>query len=101
MSIPPLRVTRRTPTFTEDTVPAGLLRDHQTKAGVYGRICVEEGQLRYTDADGERVLGPGDVAVTQPGQLHAVEPLGAVRFYVAFCRPAPDASAEPLEPPAS
>jgi len=78
---------KRTPTFTEDTVPAGLLRDHSTKAGVYGRICVESGRLRYTDADGERVLEEGDVAVTQPEQLHAVQPLGSVRFYVEFCRP--------------
>jgi len=77
---------KRTPTFTEDTVPAGLLREHSTKAGVYGRICVESGRLRYTDADGERVLEEGDVVVTQPEQLHAVQPLGSVRFYVAFCR---------------
>jgi tellurite methyltransferase len=77
---------KRTATFTEDTVPAGLRKDHRTKEGVYGRICVEAGRLRYTDADGERVLEAGDVALALPQQIHAVEPLGAVRFYVEFCR---------------
>jgi len=78
---------KRTPVFDEQSLPAGLRRDHRTKAGVYGRICVVEGRLRLSVGDGERVLEAGEVAVTLPEQLHAVEPVGAVRFYVAFCRP--------------
>jgi len=88
MAHPELVAYRRTPTFTESTVPAGLLRDHRTKDGVYGRIVVEQGQLRYTDAHGEQLLKAGDVAVAAPGQTHAVEPVGEVRFHVAFCRAA-------------
>jgi tellurite resistance-related uncharacterized protein len=78
---------RRTPEFTQDTVPAGLLRGHSTKAGVWGLIHVLEGRLRYRilgDAPEETVLEAGTTGVVVPQQLHEVEPLGAVRFYVEF-----------------
>ena len=39
---------RRSATFTQDTVPAGLLRDHGTKPGVWALIVIESGQLDYT-----------------------------------------------------
>ncbi len=38
---------KRTPVFTENTVPASLLKDHKTKAGVWGVIHVKLGRLRY------------------------------------------------------
>src|SRR5690606_311089 len=47
-----VRPYRRTPVFTEATVPAALLRAHTTKAGTWGRILVLEGRLRY------RILSP-------------------------------------------
>lgn len=83
---------KRTPSFTEATVPAALLADHSTKEGVWGLIHVEEGRLRYqvTDprrAPTERVLDPqGAPGVIEPTMLHRVEPLGAVRFHVEFLR---------------
>lgn len=40
MQLPPYK---RTPTFDEHTIPAGLRRDHRTRAGVWGRIVVEAG----------------------------------------------------------
>ena len=91
--LPELVPYRRTPTFTESSVPAGLLRDHRTKPGVYGRIHVEAGCLRYTDATGEQLLTAGAVAVSRPEQTHAVEPVGMVRFYVEFCHAADGADA--------
>lgn len=83
---------KRTQSFNEATVPAALLQDHSTKAGVWGLIRVEQGQLRYmvTDprrAPGERVLtSDGPLGVVEPTILHRVEPLGAVRFHVEFLR---------------
>ena len=38
---------QQTPVFTEHSVPAGLLRDHATKRGVWARIEVLAGALRY------------------------------------------------------
>lgn len=80
---------KRTPTFTEDTVPAGLLTRHTTRAGVWARIVVEEGRLRYTilrDPPVEQVLSPDVVGLVAPEQPHEVAPLGRVRFHVVFLR---------------
>ena len=80
---------RKTPVFTEATIPAGLLRSHSTAAGVWGLIHVLEGRLLY------RVLGPGTErvlepatppGVVEPAVLHEVAPLGPVRFYVEVHR---------------
>ena len=43
---------KRTPEFTNETVPKGLLRSHSTKKGTWGKIVVLEGTLRY------RILEP-------------------------------------------
>ena len=71
------------------TVPKGLLRSHSTAAGVWGRICVLEGELLYRELEPERretLLGPGLDGVVVPQQRHEVEPRGRVRFYVEFLR---------------
>lgn len=87
-----LEAYKRTATFTQSTVPAGLLSDHSTKDGVWGLIRVEEGALRYVVTDprrtrAERVLTTQDPpGVVEPTILHHVEPLGPVRFHVEFLR---------------
>ena len=43
-----LEVYKQTKEFDETSVPKGLLHDHTTKAGTWGRIVVAEGLLRYT-----------------------------------------------------
>ncbi len=79
---------KRTPSFSETTVPAGLLKNHATKAGVWGLIHVETGRLRYVvpSRDEDRVLDRANRGVVTPEVLHRVEPLGPVRFYVEFWR---------------
>ena len=80
---------QQTKEFTDATVPSGLLRSHTTKKGVWGRICVLEGSLRYRILEPEveeRVLTPGIDGVVEPENPHEVEPIGAVRFYVEFLR---------------
>ncbi len=83
---------RRTDVFTEATVPAGLLRSHTTRAGVWGLVRVLEGELAYRITDPRRVAAerlltaaapPG---VVEPTVLHEVAPRGPVRFYVEFYR---------------
>lgn len=80
---------KRTPVFTEDSIPAGLRADHDTKPGVWGLIHVEEGTLLYTvhaAADRTHVLNAGDTGVVAPLMKHRVEAPGTVRFFVAFHR---------------
>ena len=38
---------KKTPEFDETSIPRGLLKSHQTKEGVWGKIIVLEGQLKY------------------------------------------------------
>lgn len=89
-----LALRRRTPTFTQETIPAALTRDHATKAGVWGIIHVEQGRLRYKvpSQNHETEIGPGGTAIVLPDVLHAVTPLGEVSFYVEFWGPAPEPS---------
>ncbi|UTA48046.1 DUF1971 domain-containing protein [Simiduia sp. 21SJ11W-1] len=80
---------KKTPVFSETTVPAGLLKEHQTKAGAWGKIVVLEGELEYTINEPETetlVLTPARFGVVEPQILHQVKPLGTVQFYVEFYR---------------
>jgi tellurite resistance-related uncharacterized protein len=45
----------RTAEFTEASLPAGLRRAHNTKAGVWGLIRVVEGRLAYRITDSRRL----------------------------------------------
>jgi tellurite resistance-related uncharacterized protein len=82
-----------TPVFDENTLPAGLRREHRTKPGVWGIIRVLEGRLRYRvlDPASETILDPEHPGLVLPGQPHLVEPLGTVRMQVEFydCLPDP------------
>jgi tellurite resistance-related uncharacterized protein len=77
---------RRSATFTEDNVPAGLLREHGTKPGVWAVIVVESGQLDYTFESPFRtfLLGPERPGVIPPEVPHHVTVIGPVRFHVEF-----------------
>ena len=81
---------RRTKEFTEESVPGSFLgRRHDTKAGVWGRIRVLEGALRYRILEPEleeHVLTPGHDGVVEPQVPHEVEPEGPVRFFIEFLR---------------
>ena len=77
---------RRTPVFTEATLPAGLRHRHQTKPGVWALITVLEGRLRLRRlaSGAESDLDPAAPGVVAPEEPHEVEPLGPVRFFVEF-----------------
>ena len=80
---------KQTPTFTELTVPAGLLSAHTTKDGVWAKIVVLEGELLYRILEPdleEVVLSAERIGIIEPKVLHEVKPLGTVNFYVEFCK---------------
>lgn len=93
MSLPfGVRPYRRTPAFTEATIPEALKRAHDTKPGVWALIHVLQGRLAYRVTDPQRpaseiVLTPEAApGLVEPAILHEVEPLGPVSFYVEFYR---------------
>ncbi|MEO6954852.1 MAG: DUF1971 domain-containing protein [Polyangia bacterium] len=77
---------KRTPEFDEDSLPAGLRREHRTRAGVWGLIHVLEGRVLYRvlEPPSEQLLSPGVNGVVRPEQAHEVEPLGPMRMFVEF-----------------
>lgn len=80
-----LKAYKRTPLFTQDTIPNALLSKHNTKAGVWGLICIEEGELKYQIEDKENyILSRSCPGVVEPEVFHSVCPQGQVSFYVEF-----------------
>jgi len=79
---------RRTPDFTENTIPDGLRKTHSTKQGVWANIHVVEGLLHFRDHETETEfdLGPGIHPVIYPEALHDVAPVGTVKFFVEFLK---------------
>jgi len=79
----------RTAEFSESTIPRALRSRHSTKEGVWARIRVVDGRLRYRILEPlieEHVLTIDRPGVVEPRVPHEVEPLGEVRFYVEFLR---------------
>jgi tellurite resistance-related uncharacterized protein len=77
---------KRTATFTEQTVPKGLLADHRTREGTWARIVVTSGELGYSFGDPRRsfVLTPKRSGIVLPQVAHQVELRGPVEFHVEF-----------------
>ena len=85
MNNPP-RPYKSTPVFDEDSLPAGLRREHRTKEGVWGVIRVWKGELRYRVLEpvSETIIDPDHPGLVLPNQPHLVEPLGAMQMQVDF-----------------
>lgn len=80
---------RKTPVFTQETVPAALRNRHRTKAGSWGKIWVTSGQLGYrilTDPPETHILTPNLPGIIEPEVPHCVEVLTPASFYVEFYR---------------
>lgn len=80
---------RTTPDFDADTVPAGLLRNHTTKTGTWGRIEVLAGEVTYIvepPAATTIRLSAGDTAAVPPELPHRVELSADARFHVVFLK---------------
>lgn len=83
---------KRTATFDQSSVPAGLLQDHSTKEGAWGVLRLESGRLRYVVTDPRRqpfvvVVTPDTrEIVIETAVVHYVELLAPVEFHVEFYR---------------
>lgn len=80
---------KKTPHFTENSVPRGLLAAHTTKPGVWGKLEVLNGTIVYVlEGETERrtLLRSGEVQLIAPEVKHRVELAGPVEFTVEFHR---------------
>ena len=99
IELPPgCELVRTTPEFDETTVPAGLLASHRVAPGLWGRLVVVSGSIRFgfddttddtiNDSADEWVVAAGERQVIPPERVHHVRVDGPVRFAVEFHRPA-------------
>jgi len=91
------RVYQQSREFDETSTPAALLESHQLRAGVWGRIVVLEGLLKYEILErkpGVWILRPGVVGSIAPEVAHRVAPCGPVRFKIEFLKPESSESSE-------
>lgn len=73
--------TRSTPFWNKETAPKALFTHHNTKAGVYGRLSVMQGAVRYfgfadgdaTEPDLEVVIEAGSFGISPPQKWHRIE----------------------------
>jgi len=80
---------KQTPEFNQESVPAGLLKSHQTKAGTWGQIKILSGKLMYRILEPELEeieLSPERFGVVEPTVLHELVMTEPVRFQVIFLR---------------
>lgn len=77
---------KRTPVFDQDSIPAGLRREHRTRPGVWALIHVLKGKLlhRRDGPSGTQVLMSAQPGVVHPEEPHDVQPMGPVSFFVEF-----------------
>ena len=80
---------KKTPTFTEESIPIGLLKSHTTKSGTWGKICINKGKLLYTievEPYESIELSPTKYGVVEPEIPHHIKPIGEVEFFVEFLK---------------
>lgn len=73
--------TRSTPFWDRNSVPRTLLTHHNTKKGVFGRLCVMRGAVKYYGfaAEHERspereiVINAGQFGISPPQYWHHIE----------------------------
>lgn len=82
------RAYARSREFTQESMPARPARGESTDAGIWARLVVLDGRLRYTvDALSTAVeLSAQRSGVVVPEVPYRVEPIGAVRFFVEWYR---------------
>ena len=91
MNIPPTVEPYRTiGPFHQDSLPMGLLKNHNTKAGVWGLLEVIEGDIKYVITEVgnecEYLLSKTIPGVIVPEQKHHLELVGDVVFTITFFR---------------
>ena len=79
---------RTTPAFTDESVPAGLLKSHQVAENTWAVLTVRSGALDFAfeDHPGSRRLDAGATQVIPPRRLHQLIIGQAVFFDLAFYR---------------
>ncbi len=77
------------PTFTQDSVPVALRKNHKTKAGVWAKAVVTQGSIDYIleeTPEDYLTVKAGNFALIEPEVPHHVRVTGKVTFHLEFYR---------------
>ena len=79
---------QKSQTYTDKTTPGMMKNDHRVRAGVWGRIVVEKGEIIYEiPEDGEtHTLTPDLPGIIEPVKYHRIDPQPGTKFYLEFLR---------------
>jgi tellurite methyltransferase len=79
---------KKTPEFTADSVPRGLLKEHSLKIGTWGLLMVSAAEVTFHVASMgfTKRLAPGSEQVIVPELLHHIEPGTDAVFQIEFYR---------------
>lgn len=86
---PAVRHYSTSPLFTDVTVPEKLTGLHRTKPGVWGRLVVEQGTLRFMEPGPPKrdvAVSEGEEIIIAPELPHRVAIAGPVSFLIEFHR---------------
>lgn len=91
LTLPPTMVAyKKTPVFTHDAVPKGMVKEHSTTKGVWALLHVLSGSLVYriTAKGGEErhVVTPDSPHVIAEEQAHSIVVEDPVSFQLEFFR---------------
>ncbi|MCE7902265.1 MAG: DUF1971 domain-containing protein [Gammaproteobacteria bacterium PRO9] len=77
-----------TKVWDEESVSEAFLAPHCTKRGVWAKIIVLEGTIRYFNDDTKQIteLHPERPGIVPPRERHFIRPVGKVRFFIEFYR---------------
>jgi tellurite methyltransferase len=77
---------KKTPIFNKKNVPKAILEKHNTKEGVWGKLVVVSGTLKFIDLekDEEVVLDKGEFQIIEPTKWHKVVLIDNVEFFIEF-----------------
>lgn len=74
---------RRTPTFTAESMPPALAKDHRTT--VWAELVVLEGTVLFVDETSRNVSAvAGSRVVIAPDIYHHIKPSEDAQFYIQF-----------------
>lgn len=74
--------------YTDKTTPGMMKNNHSVRMGVWGKIVVEKGAVKYEipSQGEEHLLTPDNPGVIEPLMVHRIDPQPGARFYLELYR---------------
>jgi len=77
---------KKTPIFNAKNVPKTILEKHNTAEGVWGKLVIVSGTLKFVDLETDEVfiLNEGEFKIIEPTKWHKLILIDDPQFYIEF-----------------